>query len=505
MAQMFAVRSRVLVLVLVAAGVVGSVAFYRAHSPTAASGPAWAAPASDPPQQGSLSRADVATLASYDHALEAVAEHVKPAVVQITVTARATGQDNEPMQQFFGQFFGQMPHPQPRVEHGIGSGVIISPNGYIVTNNHVVEGATNIAVTLSNRDYYSGKVVGTDPLTDLAVVKINATNLPTLAWGDSSQIKVGESVLAVGNPFGLFTFSVTHGIVSGVGRPSLSENRRVLGDMIQTDAAINPGNSGGPLVDSEGNVIGINTAIFTRSGTFAGVGFAIPSGIARKVASDLIKNGKVEHGFLGIMIEPVTPEELHFFGLNKAEGALVSEVQSGEPGSKAGIKQGDVIVTLNGQTVRDSSQLQEMTSLSPPGTPVTLGVIRDGKRITLHATLGSAPNESQNTTTAHHANTKGFHLGVNVEDLTSQIRGQLNAPDDLKGALVASVEPGGPADNSGLAPGMVIEQVNHEPVTTADQLADILAKLPPDQPVLLLVWYHGGAQYFVVHPNVSVH
>ena len=506
----FTIRRRIVILVLVAAGVVGSLAFYRTHA--AAGNLSWfAAPAATAPHQAPLPGSDVEALASYDQAMEALAAHIKPAVVEIHVTARASS-ENTPMEQFFGQFFGQMPRA-PRIEHGVGSGVIISPNGYIVTNNHVVEGATNLQVTMTNHEILSGKVVGTDKLTDLAVVKIEGSDLPTLPWGDSSQVRAGQSVLAVGNPFGQeFEFSVTHGIVSGVGRPQLSQNLRALGDFIQTDAAINPGNSGGPLVDAHGAIIGINSAIYTPSGAFAGIGFAIPSNIARKVTNDLIKNGKVEHGYLGIIIENVTPENMRFFNLKQARGALVNEVDPGTPAAKAGLKAGDVITAINGQQINDSGQLQETTSLSPPGTNVTLSVMRNGQPMTVHATLEAEPAQGPASSQPQQTTTTGFHLGIRVQPLSPDVRQQENVPAGIEGAVIAGVQQGGPADNAGLAPGMVITEVNHQPVHNPDQLQAALEKLPPNQPVLMRIWFpgsggfgNGGSRFIVVQPNQAVH
>ena len=510
----FPIRRRVLVLALIAAGVVGSLAFYRIHSP-AGTGLAWFAPPVTAPTQAPLSNNDVSVLSSYNQAMEALAAHVKPAVVEIVVTARSSGNEpNSPMEQFFGQFFGQMPRA-PRIERGLGSGVIISPDGYIVTNNHVVQDATTISVLLANHQMLPGKVVGTDELTDLAVVKINGSDLPTLPWGDSSQVKPGETVLAVGNPFGgEFEFSVTHGIVSGVGRGRLRQgNLRALGDFIQTDAAINPGNSGGPLVNIRGEVIGINSAIFTSSGAFAGIGFAIPSNIAHKVAGDLIKNGKVEHGYLGILITDITPENMRFFNIKEARGALVQQVDPDTPAARAGLKAGDVITAINGQPVRDSGQLQVTTSLSPPGTPVTLTVMRNGQPMTVHTRLGSPPTSGPSTTPNQRATTTGFHLGVRVAPLTPDQRQQENIPGDIQGVLVQSVDQGSAADNAGLQPGVVIMEVNHQPVHNPDELGAALEKLPPDQSILLRLWLPtpsgfgsaGTTAYRVVEPNLPAH
>src|SRR5271155_3863660 len=307
----------------------------------------------------------VSALVSLDNAVEAVAARVTPAVVNVAVTSRGSEQSTSDQgqgqmqglppgfSQFFGPGgpFGQTPQ-QPQIEHGIGSGIIISPDGYIVTNNHVVDGAVQVRVTLNDRRTFNAKVIGTDKLTDLAVIKIDAHGLPNIPWGDSTKLRPGQTVLAFGSPFGYFQFSVTRGIVSAVDRPNpYSDDPRKPGDFIQTDAAINPGNSGGPLVDAHGELIGINTFIISGSGSFAGAGFAIPSQIVKSVADELIKNGTVHHGYLGISMNDVTPENAGFFNLPDATGAIVSQVTPDSPAGHAGIKSGDVLRELNGNRV----------------------------------------------------------------------------------------------------------------------------------------------------------
>ncbi len=292
------------------------------------------------------------------------------------------------LRQFFGNGMPQMPS-QPQIEHGVGSGIIISPDGYIVTNNHVVDGATQIRVTLNDRRVLNAKVVGTDKLTDLAVVKVDATDLPTVIWGDSTKLKPGQTVLAFGSPFGYFQFSVTRGIVSAVNRPNpYSDDARKPGGFIQTDAAINPGNSGGALVNSHGELVGINTFIISNNGSFAGAGFAIPSQIVQATTEQLIKHGKVEHGYLGININDVTPDNAHFFNLKEASGAIVAQVSPDSPASKGGLHQGDVVTEVNGQKVVNASGLQVAVSEMSPGTALKLGVIRDGKPMTVNLTVG---------------------------------------------------------------------------------------------------------------------
>ena len=319
------------------------------------------------PTTTALDDNSVGALLSLDHAMETLAARVTPAIVNVTVTSRTkpnlAGGDEQDMQQFFGPFgqiFGpQMPQrQQPRIEHGLGSGVIISPDGYIVTNNHVVDGATDVRVTMSDRRILPAKVVGTDPLTDLAVIKIDGHDLPNVPWGDSTKLHPGQTVLAFGNPFG-FRFTVTRGIVSALNRPNpSSDDARKPGQFIQTDAAINPGNSGGPLVNARGEVVGINTFLISPSGSFSGMGFAIPTQIVRPTVEKLIQFGKVTHGYMGIGISDVTPENSKFFHMDRAVGAVVTQVEPASPGAKAGLKVGDVITQIDGKEVTDAGALQ---------------------------------------------------------------------------------------------------------------------------------------------------
>src|SRR5690348_1907999 len=327
--QMPWAASRRLIAPVLALAMIASFGAYRFFTPT----PAQAAVAE--PAAAALDANSVQPLLSLDRAMETLAARVTPAVVNVVVTSRSKAQpvsqeDGDDMSQFFGQFFGHngpmmpMPtRPQPRVEHGLGSGVIISPNGYIVTNDHVVKDATDIRVTLNDRRILPARLVGADPLTDLAVLKVDGSNLPSVPWGDSTELKPGETVLAFGNPSGM-RFTVTRGIVSGLNRPNPDDDRRKPGEFIQTDAAINPGNSGGPLVNARGEVVGINTFLISPSGSFSGMGFAIPAQIVRPTVDTLIKDGKVEHARMGIGITDVTPENAKFFHLSNASGALVS-------------------------------------------------------------------------------------------------------------------------------------------------------------------------------------
>ena len=462
-----------------------------------------------------LDDSSVSALTSLDHAMESVASKVTPSVVNVAVTAHPSGDeegqaDGQQMQlppglrQFFGPMMPQQPQQQ-QIEHGVGSGVIVSPDGYIVTNNHVVNGATQIRVTLNDRRVFPAKVIGTDKLTDLAVIKINANDLTPISWGDSTKLEPGQTVLAFGSPFGYFQFSVTRGIVSAVNRPNpYSDNARKPGGFIQTDAAINPGNSGGPLVDAHGQLVGINTFIISNSGSFAGAGFAIPSQLVHSVSSQIMKNGKVEHGYLGININDVTPANAEFFNLKNASGAIVAHVTPDSPASKGGLKQGDVVTEVNGQKVDNASSLQVAVSELTPGSSVKLGIVRNGQPTTINLTLGQYHGNGEQTANAGEEGNQKARIGVTVANLDDQARQQLNVPDGVKGVVVQDVKPGSPADDAGLQPGDVIEEMNRKPITSGSEFASAVQAAPADKDILLLVWSHGNASYRTLHPSQSL-
>jgi len=462
----------------------------------------------------------VSSLVSLDNAVEAVAARVTPSVVNVSVTARVTGdqegdgdqdsgggpQNQIPpgLRQFFGFGGGQMQQQQPQIEHGIGSGIIVSPDGYIVTNNHVIQGATQIRVTLNDRRVLPAKLIGADKLTDLAVIKINEKNLPCIAWGDSTKLHPGQTVLAFGNPFGNFPFTVTRGIVSALDRPNpYSDDRRKPGDFIQTDAAINPGNSGGPLVDARGELIGINTFIISGSGSFAGAGFAIPSQIVKATADELIKTGTVHHGYLGISMNDVTPENAGFFNLPDATGAIVSQVTADSPAGHAGLKSGDVLRKLNGNEIVNGGALQVAVSQVAPGTTISLGILRDGKPETVSLKVGEFHGNAEVAGNSDSNSGHGGKIGVSVDNLTPDVRQQLNIPSQVNGPAVESVKPGSPAEDAGLAPGDVILEVNRHPVANAESFANQVHSTPAGKDILLLVWSRGGTTYRVVHTDQS--
>jgi serine protease Do len=495
---------RRLAVPMIAVALLASFVTYECVKPAAARA-ANAAPSAAP-----LDVDSVSSLLALDKAMETLAARVTPAVVNVTVTSRtkpeASGkQMPEDMQQFFGQGgpFGQMfgPHMQqrqPEIEHGMGSGVVISPDGYIVTNNHVIDGAVDIRVTTSNRRVLKAKLVGADPLTDLAVLKVNATDLASAPWGDSKEVRPGQTVLAFGNPYG-FRFTVTRGIISAVNRANPDpSNPSKPGEFLQTDAAINPGNSGGPLVDARGEVIGINTFLISSSGSFSGMGFAIPTQIVRPTVETLIRDGKVSHGHIGIGIADVTPENAKFFD-NSTTGGVVTQVEPDSPGAKAGLQIGDVISEIDGQKVTDAGELQVMVGQKQPGSKITLKVLRDGKSMTIPVTLEQLGNR---TAEGRDDSAKGagkMHWGIGLSNLTPEMRDQLQAPRELHGAVIEQVAPGSSADNAGLQQGDIILEVNRHKVQTASDVQQALSSVPKGEDALLLVWSNGGNTFRVLH------
>jgi serine protease Do len=385
------------------------------------------------------------------------------------------------------------------MEHGLGSGVIISPDGYIVTNNHVIDGAVDIRVTMSNREVLPAKLIGADPLTDLAVIKVNGHDLPSVPWGNSADLHPGQTVLAFGNPYG-FRFTVTRGIISALNRPNPDpSDRRKPGEFIQTDAAINPGNSGGALVDAHGELIGINTFLISSSGSFSGMGFAIPTQIAEPTVATLIRDGKITHAFIGVQISDLTPDNAKFFDMKKAEGALVADVQPDGPGAKAGLRTGDVITELDGKPVIDAGELQMLVAQKRPGDTIHLQVVRDSKPATIAVTLETLGGD-KGTEVAGSEHGKG-RWGLSLADLTADARNEVQAQPSVHGAIVEDVKPGSPADNAGLQRGDVIMEVNRHSVKSAAEVAQVLSSVPAGQDALVLVWSQGGSTFRVLHPS----
>jgi serine protease Do len=403
---------------------------------------------------------------------------------------------NNPM---FRQFFGDQYDDQPRTRHegGLGSGVIVSPDGYILTANHVVNGADEIKVSLSddNKKEYIAKIIGTDPQTDVAVLKIDAKDLPAITLADSDQLEIGDVVLAIGNPLGLGQ-SVTMGIVSGLGRHYGVNGAYGYENFIQTDAAINKGNSGGALVDAEGRLVGINTWIASLGGGNEGLGFAVPVNLARRSMESLIKGGRVTRGFLGLLnLEDITPEFQQQFNLPNQNGALVGDVLPGTPAEKAGIKAGDVIISFNGVDVPDVHGLQLAVSQCEPGSPATVKLIRDGAQRSLSVTLAALPgqggSESDQSNPDTDTSTTDALDGVTVADLDRDVRQELKIPDSVQGAVVTDVAQDSNSADAGLQKGDVIVQINRQPVSDSDSAVKLCKEAKGDQ-ILVKVWRRNG-------------
>jgi serine protease Do len=402
---------------------------------------------------------------------------------------------NDPMfRQFFGDQFGPGPLPREQRERSLGSGVIITSDGMIVTNNHVIDGATDIKVDLSDKRQFQAKLIGTDAKTDIAVLKIEATNLPTLAIGDSSKLHVGDIIFAIGEPYGLGG-TATMGIVSATGR-SMGGQIENYEDFIQTDAAINPGNSGGAMIDLHGDLIGINTAILAGDGGGnQGIGFAIPINMARSVMNQIVSHGKVVRGYLGLVPQDLTPTLAKQFSLSQAGGALIGEVSPDTPAAKAGLKRGDVILKLNGQPVNSANDLRLRISQTPPGTNVKLQISRDGKTQDVSVALGELPEKAEKAG-APETGSGGLD-GVDVQELTPDIAEQLQLAPGTRGVVVTSVDPASAAAAAELERRDVIQEVNHKPVSSIEQYKQALAGIG-NQPVLLLVNRGGVTRYMVV-------
>src|SRR5207249_2637825 len=416
----------------------------------------------------------------------------------------------------FGEPPGEQEEPEPGVPFGGpprpdmsgGSGVIIDPNGYIVTNNHVVDRASDIKVYLSNKKEHPAKIIGVDPKTDLAIIKVEATNLPYLKWGNYDELQVGDIVLAVGSPFGL-SQTVTMGIISALGRGNVGIAD--YEDFIQTDASINPGNSGGALVNLKAELIGINTAIFSRTGGNEGIGFAVPVSIARMISDSLVKTGKVVRGWLGVGIQEITPDLAKAFKVKEQRGALVSDVNEHGPALKAGVQRGDVIVEFDGKNVQGISELRNRVAATPVGSNVKLKVMRDGqeKALTIHiaerptdAALARATEPGSSTPEATEPRKGPLNVlsDLRIKPLDEESRSQYNVGPKTSGVLVAHVQGGSPAEQAGLQRGDVIQEINRQAVNSLKEYEAAAGKIKKEENAVLLVNRQGNSIFIVINP-----
>ena len=444
----------------------------------------------------------IATLRETSRAFVQVAKKAIPAVVSLKVekTIKSQGQsyhspfEDDLFERFFGPRYYRRP-PQERQQVGQGSGFIISEDGYILTNNHVVGGADKIVVTLQDgKKFDNAKIIGTDPKSDVALIKVDAENLPVIELGDSDALDIGEWVIAVGSPFGLQA-TVTVGVVSAKSRGvGLAEYE----DFIQTDAAINPGNSGGPLLNIEGKAIGLNTAIFSQSGGYMGIGFAIPINLARSVTDQLKKSGKVTRGYLGIVMHPekITPELAEVFGLKDNKGVLITEVVPDSPADKGGLKRRDIILEMDGETVEDWQSFRNNVAMLEPGTKVTLNVFRNGKKKEIEVEIGSL-EEGQRALGISDVAEK---LGLQVQELTDEVARRFGY-EDAKGVIVTGVTDSSPADRAGIGAGMLIVSVNRQDISTVKEFSEALKESSKTKKALLLVRNERYAQYVVLSLN----
>jgi serine protease Do len=445
-------------------------------------------------QETNISREAIDILSKTSQAMAEVTAAVKPAIVNISSTKtikiksmQSPFFDDPFFRRFFGDQFGQLERPREHKESGLGSGVIVDKDGYILTNNHVIKDADEIKVKLSDKREFKGKVIGADPKTDLAVIKIDSNHLPVIKLGDSDKLKVGETVIAIGNPFGL-SQTVTSGIVSATGRANVGIAD--YEDFIQTDAAINPGNSGGALVNVRGELVGINTAIFSTSGGYQGVGFAIPSSMAKVVMDNLINKGKVVRGWLGVSIQPVTPDLAKQFDIKDDKGALVGDVVEESPAEKADLRRGDVIIEFDGKEVTDPSSLRNSVAGTPPGKKVSLKIMRDGKIQKVDVIIAELPADMQKMRGEY----DNLLKGVMVQDLTPELKKNLDIPKRIAGVVVTDVDEGSPAGGLLMQNDVIIE-INRKRINSTKDYEAVVSRIKSGQDILLLVFRNGSTTY----------
>lgn len=433
-----------------------------------------------------------------------IVDRVAPAVVKINVESRAKApQSRSPLEDLFPGFPQGQQQQRPQIERGLGSGVIVSADGTILTNHHVVDGADKITVEMNDKRTFEAKIVGSDQPSDLAVLKIESKDLPFLNFSDSDKVRVGDIVLAIGNPLGIGQ-SVTEGIISAKGRRTgLSDGS--FEDFLQTDAPINRGNSGGALINLTGELIGINSQILSPSGGSIGIGFSIPSNMAKSVMEQLVKDGKVRRGQLGVTIQNITEELAKNLDLKETRGVIVNSVRSGSAGDKAGIKRGDVITAINGEKIEDSNSLRNKVAGTVPGSEITVTAIRNGSEQQFKATLDEFDTESAKRADQQGGNTPGNpaangRFGLNLQPLSPDFAQRLGLPADTKGLVVTEVDPTGAAAEEGITKGDVIMEINRQPVETIDDAKSAFDKAG-DKPSLLLIARGGQTVYITIQPK----
>lgn len=440
-----------------------------------------------------ISQKSINILNEIGQATAEIAEAVKPSIVNISTTRTVKiPRTISPFfdDPFFRKFFGeQFKEPRERKTASLGSGVIVDSKGYILTANHVIQGAEEINVTLSDKREFKGKIIGSDAMTDIGIIKIDADNLPTIKWGDSDKLRVGETVLAIGSPYGL-SQTVTMGIVSAIGRANVGIAD--YEDFIQTDAAINPGNSGGALVNVKGELVGINTAIFSTSGGYQGIGFAVPTSMAKSVMDSLITKGKVIRGWLGVTVQPLTPELAKQFNLKEEKGSLIGDVVDGSPAEEAGLQRGDVIIEYEGKKTEEPYQLRNMVANTAPGQEVELKIIRENRTETKKVTISELPAEMQRLSKVDYNN---LLRGITAENLTPEIYSRLNLPKKLRGVVVSAIDEESPAAKV-LMQGDVIEEINRLKITNTREYENAVSRIKSGEDILLVV-FRGGSSIFI--------
>jgi len=445
--------------------------------------------------EAAISKESVDILTKVGQATAEIVDAVRPAIVNISTTRTVKlqgGGDQFFDDPFFRRFFGdRFQSPKEHKSLGLGSGVIVDPDGYILTANHVIQGADEIKVTLSDKREFKGRIVGSDIMTDIGVVKIDAKDLPNVKMGDSAKLRVGETVLAIGSPYGL-SQTVTMGIVSAVGRANVGIAD--YEDFIQTDAAINPGNSGGALVNVRGELVGINTAIFSTSGGYQGIGFAVPTSMAKAAMDSLINKGKVVRGWLGVSIQNLTPELAKQFELTDEKGVLVGDIVEDSPADKGGLQRGDVIVEVRGKKIDDPNQIRNMVAGIEPGQEIEMKIIRENKPITINLTVSELPTDVQKPAKGEYGNLLN---GVSVQELTPEFIERFNIPKKLKGVIVAEVDEDSPAFGI-IIPGDIIQEINKQKIAGLKDYENVAEKIKQGEDVMLFIRRGQASKYITL-------